>query len=104
MATKSPIKYRDVASQELVVRLLSSENERQAFLRDRQAYMEKIIIPRGARNALLQLTDEQITNTAVEFNYNFSSASAAGAGAKLAARKPRTGCDKSTFADTFCDG
>jgi len=105
MATKSPIKYRDKASEELVVGLLSNEKERQAFLRDRHGYLSKFKLPVGPRNALMQLTDEQINRTAAEFNYNFPLASAqVDKNSPLALKKPRTGCEKSTFWDIFCDG
>ena len=105
MATGSPIMYRDKASEALVVGLLSSEKERQAFLRDRHGYLGKFKLPVGPRNALMQLSDEQITRTAAEFSYNFPDAFAAGNSASpLAVRKPRTGCEKSTFWDIFCDG
>lgn len=105
MATKSPIKYRDKASEELVVGLLTSEKERRAFLRDRHGYLSKFKLPVGPRNALMQLTDEQINRTAAEFNFNFPVAAApADASSSLALKKPRTGCEKSTFWDIFCDG
>ena len=105
MATASPIMYRDKASAALVVGLLSSEKERQAFLRDRHGYLGRFKLPLGPRNALMQLSDEQINRTAAEFNYNFPDAFAAeDKTSPLAARRPRTGCEKSTFWDIFCDG
>jgi hypothetical protein len=102
MTHEHTIRYRDPESERVVVRLLEDSDERDAFLRDRQGYLRRTAMPAEARQALLQIPDEQIRGVAAEFDYNFGVACEV-RGYSSTKGTATSHCGTSTFADFFCD-
>jgi hypothetical protein len=86
-----PIKYRHPEVEKAVVGFIFDRKSRESFLSNRDRYLGQFNIPQDAREALKNLTDEQIAGLANEFEHNFM-----GAG-------ETESCGRSTFADLYCD-
>jgi hypothetical protein len=89
MNQKSPVCYRDSQTEQAVVAILTNMNAREAFLSDREAYLARFNLSSGARNALLEISDEQIITTSYEYYHCYYN-------------KPSQPCGSVTWG-IFCD-
>jgi len=86
------IQYRDPDTEKVVTKLITDPDACEEFIRDRVGYVSRAALPVAARNALLQISDEQLRRVGAEFRFNL--------GASFEGSNP---CGSSTFGDFFCD-